>query len=99
MPEGTVMGHVHLHVGDLTPAEAFYHRALGLDKVVWSYPGALILPSQEEVDRVLGSLKAEGEPVTRKGTNEGGAAERSEGPMAVVQDPWFNSLRIRRDGG
>jgi catechol 2,3-dioxygenase len=43
VPEGTVMGHVHLHVGDLARAEAFYHRAIGFDKVVWSYPGALFL--------------------------------------------------------
>ena len=43
MPSGTTMGHVHLHVGDLERAEGFYHRALGFDKVVWSYPGALFL--------------------------------------------------------
>jgi catechol 2,3-dioxygenase len=43
MPAGTVMGHVHLHVGDTERAAAFYHAALGLDKVVWSYPGALFL--------------------------------------------------------
>ena len=43
MPTGTRMGHVHLHVGDLQEAAAFYHVALGLDKVVWSYPGALFL--------------------------------------------------------
>ena len=43
MPAGTVMGHVHLHVGNLDEAEAFYHSALGLDKVVWNYPGALFL--------------------------------------------------------
>ena len=43
MPSGTTMGHVHLHVGDLERAEAFYHRALGFDKIVWSYPGALFL--------------------------------------------------------
>jgi catechol 2,3-dioxygenase len=42
-PAGTTMGHVHLHVGDLDRAEAFYHLALGFDKVVWSYPGALFL--------------------------------------------------------
>ena len=40
-PEGTSMGHVHLHVGNLEKAEAFYHRTLGFDKKVWSYPGAL----------------------------------------------------------
>jgi len=43
LPAGTVVGHVHLFVGDLGHAETFYHRALGLDKVVWSYPGALFL--------------------------------------------------------
>ena len=43
MPPGTVMGHVHLHVGDLSRAEAFYHQALGLDKIVWGYPGALFM--------------------------------------------------------
>ena len=43
MPAGTVIGHVHLHVGDLDEGARFYHEALGLDKVVWSYPGALFL--------------------------------------------------------
>jgi catechol 2,3-dioxygenase len=42
-PAGTTMGHVHLHVGSLEGAEAFYHRALGFDKMVWSYPGALFM--------------------------------------------------------
>jgi len=41
MPAGTTIGHVHFHVATLGEAEAFYHRVLGLDKVVWSYPGAL----------------------------------------------------------
>ena len=43
MPRGTTMGHVHLHVGSLPDAERFYHAALGLDKMVWQYPGALFL--------------------------------------------------------
>ncbi len=42
-PAGTTIGHVHLHVGNLEEGEAFYHAALGLDKVVWGYPGALFL--------------------------------------------------------
>ena len=41
MPAGTVLGHMHLHVGALDPARAFYHDVLGFDLVVWSYPGAL----------------------------------------------------------
>jgi catechol 2,3-dioxygenase len=43
MPAGTIIGHVHLHVGDLEQALQFYHAALGLDLVVWSYPGARFL--------------------------------------------------------
>lgn len=43
MPAGTVLGHVHLYVDDIAKAAAFYHDALGFDKVVWSYPGALFL--------------------------------------------------------
>jgi len=42
-PAGTTIGHVHLHVGDIDEAEAFYHKTLGLDKMVWNYPGALFL--------------------------------------------------------
>lgn len=43
MPAGTVMGHVHLHVGDLATAATFYSGSLGFDRTVWSYPGALFL--------------------------------------------------------
>jgi len=43
VPAGTTMGHVHLHVGDLDDAAAFYHRGLGFDMTVWTYPGALFL--------------------------------------------------------
>lgn len=41
MPNGTVIGHVHLHVADTARASAFYSDALGFDRMVWSYPGAL----------------------------------------------------------
>ena len=43
MPSGTVIGHVHLFVGDIERAAAFYHDMVGFDKVVWNYPGALFM--------------------------------------------------------
>lgn len=43
MPSDTVMGHVHLHVGELDAADAFYAEGLGFDRMVWRYPGALFL--------------------------------------------------------
>ena len=42
-PAATTIGHMHLHVGDLDRAEAFYHSGLGFDKTLWSFPGALFL--------------------------------------------------------
>lgn len=45
MPSGTTIGHVHLSVGDLGEASRFFHRGLGFDTVVWSYPGALFMSS------------------------------------------------------
>jgi catechol 2,3-dioxygenase len=43
LPLGTSLGHMHLQVGDLERAEAFYHAALGFDKIVWNFPGALFM--------------------------------------------------------
>jgi len=43
LPQGTVIGHVHLHVGDIERTSHFYHEGLGFDKMVWNYPGALFL--------------------------------------------------------
>lgn len=38
MPEGTLMGHIHLHVDDLLSADRFYLEGLGLD-LTMRYPG------------------------------------------------------------
>jgi catechol 2,3-dioxygenase len=43
LPAGTTIGHVHLHVGDIERAAAFYAEGLGFDRTVWHYPGALFL--------------------------------------------------------
>ena len=42
-PVGTRIGHVHLYVDTLEKSAAFFHDALGLDKVVLQFPGALFL--------------------------------------------------------
>ena len=43
MPAGTVIGHVHMHVGNIEQGAAFFSEALGFDRLTWSYPGALFL--------------------------------------------------------
>lgn len=42
LPAGTIMGHIHLHVGDLKKAEEFYTKGLGFD-IVSYYPQAVFL--------------------------------------------------------
>jgi catechol 2,3-dioxygenase len=44
LPAGSAIGHVHLQVGALDPADAFYAGVLGFD-VVCRYPGATFLSS------------------------------------------------------
>ena len=43
MPAGTTIGHVHFYVGNIDEAARFYHEGLGMDKIVWNYPGALFM--------------------------------------------------------
>ena len=43
MPTATTMGHVHLHIGDIASGSSYFSGALGFDKTVWHYPGALFL--------------------------------------------------------
>jgi len=69
-PPGTTMGHVHLHVGSLADAEAFYHRALGLDRGTiparcsWR-PAAITITSA----RIPGRLAPRRRPIGRSSSS------------------------------
>lgn len=97
MPAGTTMGHIHLHVGDLGEAEAFYHSDLGLDKIVWSYPGALFL-SAGGYHHHLGlntwspgpAAKDDEAKLVEWTLHVPGVEER------VLADPWGTLLRVAR---
>ncbi len=43
MPAGTVLGHVHLHVGSIEQASSFFSDGIGFDRITWSYPDALFM--------------------------------------------------------
>lgn len=62
MPAGTTLGHMHLHVGSLEEARAFYHDALGMDLMVWSYPGALFFSAGGYHHHLGTNTWAEGQP-------------------------------------
>ena len=63
VPVGSTIGHVHFFVGDLEQAAAFYHQGLGLDKVMWSLPGALFLSAGGYHHHVGTNTWAAGAPV------------------------------------
>jgi catechol 2,3-dioxygenase len=62
MPAGTRIGHVHFYVGDIDKAASFYHAGLGLDKIVWNYPGALFMSAGGYHHHVGVNTWAEGAP-------------------------------------
>jgi catechol 2,3-dioxygenase len=62
MPSGTTLGHVHLHVGGLEQARAFYHVGLGFDLIVWSYPSALFMSAGGYHHHLGTNTWAEGAP-------------------------------------
>ncbi len=62
MPVGTTLGHMHLHVGSLEEARAFYHDALGLDLIVWSYAGALFFSAGGYHHHLGTNIWAKGQP-------------------------------------
>lgn len=62
MPAGTTLGHMHLHVGSLEEARAFYHDALGLDLIVWSYSGALFFSAGGYHHHLGTNVWAKGQP-------------------------------------
>ena len=66
-PAGTRMGHVHLHVGDLDSASAFYHTGLGLDRIVVSIPGALFMSAGGYHHHLGTNIWAAGAPVATEG--------------------------------
>lgn len=69
MPDGTRIGHVHLNVGDLAAAEAFYSGALGFDVTVRGYPGALFVSAGGYHHHLgLNTWAGEGAPAAPEGS-------------------------------
>jgi catechol 2,3-dioxygenase len=66
VPSGTIIGHVHLHVEALDQAAAFYHTALGFQKTMWSYPGALFFAAGDYHHHLGTNVWAGDVPVPRE---------------------------------
>jgi catechol 2,3-dioxygenase len=102
MPEGTEVGHVHLHVSDLGAAEGFYAGRLGLDVTVRSYPGALFLSRDGYHHHVgVNTWQGEGAPAPPAGSRGLESFELvlpGVGAGSVV-DPSGNRVLVRTAAG
>ena len=107
-PEGSVVGHVHLQVGEVAQAEAFYNGTLGFE-IVTHYPGASFLGSggyhHHLGANVWNSRGAPSRTYPSTGLAELGiVAESSEfdavlartGGTANLTDPWGTAVSVAR---
>jgi catechol 2,3-dioxygenase len=98
MPEGTTIGHVHLHVADLRSSEAFYAGDLGLDVTVRSYPGALFLSRDGYHHHVgLNTWQGEGAPPPPPGSRglEDFVMTLPDAEAGPLADPSGNRVIVR----
>lgn len=86
MPRGTVIGHVHLHVRDLAAAASFYSEALGFDRTVWQYPGALFLAADgyhHHLGTKRGRVRAPRRPRPRRRSCSSGPSSCRTRPVSM----------------
>ncbi len=97
-PAGTTIGHMHLQVGDLAAARAFYHDGLGFDITVSRYPGALFMSAGGYHHHVAVNVWA---PRARPATDADARLLEWEllvpdsGADRVLVDPWGTPVRVR----
>jgi catechol 2,3-dioxygenase len=97
MPDGTRIGHVHLHVSDLASSEAFYAGDLGLDVTVRSYPGALFLSRDGYHHHIgLNTWQGEGAPAPPAGSRglEDFELLLPDAGESLLADPSGNRVRV-----
>ena len=110
-PEGTIVGHVHLQVGSLKPAEDFYRGMLGFD-VTCHYPGATFYSTGGYHHHLAGNIwNSRNAPVREQpstGLSELELVASSQqvldalrsraggaGDRVTVNDPWGTPIAVR----
>ncbi len=97
-PEDTVVGHLHLRVGDPVAAEDWWHRTLGLDTVAKYGPQAVFL-SSGGYHHHIGATSWQSAGAGRRDAGRSGlswvelrSAEATE--PARHEDPWGTDIRV-----
>ena len=106
LPKNITIGHVHLHVGNLEDANAFYHRALffaaggyhhHLGTNVWS-PGPAPAADQARLLEWELVVPSPDDVVSvARSLSATGRTLDDSGPGVRITDPWGTDVRIRSD--
>ena len=95
-PQGSVIGHVHLQVGAIAPAEAFYVGVLGLD-VTCHYPGATFYSSGGYHHHIATNIWNSRGAAVRDYPSTGLADVEilaAEAPPQSLRDPWGTAITV-----
>lgn len=98
-PSDSVVGHVHLRVGDLAAAESWWNEVIGLDTMVRYREGAVFLSSGGYHHHIGANVWQSRGAGRRAGDTSGlnfvELASIEARDTTEVTDPWGNSVRIR----
>ncbi|MEO3387457.1 VOC family protein [Mesorhizobium sp. CAU 1741] len=97
-PEGTVIGHVHLRVGDVKAAEAWWNDQQGLDTML-NYGGQAVFLSSGGYHHHIGanSWQSRGAGPRERDRTGLGFVEllsKEASAQSVSSDPWGNEVRV-----
>lgn len=97
-PDGTVVGHVHLRVGDVGEAERWWNEAQGFDTMVHYGDSAVFLSSGGYHHHVgANSWRSRGagpRPADTTGLSFVELVSKEAGGDSVSSDPWGNEIRL-----
>ncbi|WP_173931633.1 VOC family protein [Chelativorans sp. Marseille-P2723] len=102
-PDGTVIGHVHLRVGDPAEAERWWHETIGLDVMARYGPQAVFLASGGYHHHV-GANSWHSRGAGRRDPARTGLAwielhSSEAGEERLLEDPWGTAIRLVPSSG
>jgi catechol 2,3-dioxygenase len=98
MPENSVVGHVHLRVGDPVEAERFWHEALGFDTVA-RYGAQAVFLSSGGYHHHIGANTWQSAGAGKRDAERSGLAwvelvSKDGDRVATYRDPWGSEIRV-----
>ena len=96
-PDGTIIGHVHLRVGDAKEAEAWWNESMNFDTVAKYGPSAVFL-STGGYHHHIGANVWHSRGAGQRDIDRTGLGwvelKSKEGQSKTVSDPWGTEVRV-----